>query len=234
MSSVVTRREVLHLSWGAALGAVLGLAAARAANASAPPLDWKAFLDLLRESAAMQHGSRWDAAAHVQRVAGWLGRLPLGDPTAFPAPELYGEPIGRWPQFDHYRKEADFEVDLVTFEAGDEIPTHDHPRMTGVSACVSGRVHVRSWDLIERSAEGPRSLVRDLGRVTLEPGRTSALTPETRNVHHLTADAPAQIVDVFTPPYGSPRVGKTTWYRIGSEPLEGRPGLFTAEPYQPE
>lgn len=157
---------------------------------------------------------------------------PEDSDTVLPRGRLYGLPRGGWPAFEHLAKEADFEVDLVRFAAGGEIPLHDHPGMTGVSACVGGTLRISSFD---RAGEAGRGtvLIRDLGQRTLAPGEASSFTAASGNVHRVWADAPARLIDVFTPPYGSPLAGKTTWYRVEDAPAAGRGGVLVASAYEP-
>lgn len=223
---------MLRLSWAGILAATAGIATA-AERSAAPPLAWSDFLTLLRESSAAARTDHWDQAAHVREVEAWLRRLPLREVAALPERRLYGRARGPWPSYEHLRKEQDFEVDLVSFVGAGEIPHHDHPRMTGVSACVTGNVEVQRYDLVYPAASGQPAMLRDLGRRTLRPGETAGLTATAGNVHRVWTDGPAQIVDVFAPPYGSPLTGKTTWYRLAQPEHPREDGLLAAEPYQP-
>ena len=52
----------------------------------------------------------------------------------------------------HY--EERFMVSMLEFEAGEDIPLHDHPDMTGVIYCTAGSVAVEHFDKLEETADG--------------------------------------------------------------------------------
>lgn len=89
--------------------------------------------------------------------------------------------------------------------------------MTGVMVCAVGDVTVREYDISSAPYDG--WLLNLAGQERLEPGSTSSLTAQTRNVHTLRAAAFSQVIDIFTPPYNDERKRRTRWFRV--EPLPG-------------
>jgi hypothetical protein len=132
------------------------------------------------------------------------------------------------PEFDDLLKRQDYQVTMVSFEAGEFIPHHDHPRMTGVPLCAVGELQATNYDLIERDPKSGACLLRRSQDAVLVPGSTSALTEHRSNIHCVRAKRFTQRIDIFTPPYDDVRINTTHWYELEQVPVEQRPNVFRA------
>ena len=193
------------------------------ADARLAPLNWQAFLDLLSEAADSQQHKPWNQSAYVARVSS------LARAIDFDGPFLRGrtKPAGyEHPSFEEVENRQTFQITLISFETGDRIPPHDHPGITGVSACATGTVHVDSYTRLSSPDASGEFMVGRVERNRLAPGKTSAFTSTHANIHELHALSSAQIIDIFTPPYDGESLRKSRWYTL--EPARPRDNLFRA------
>ena len=101
--------------------------------------------------------------------------------------------------------------------------------MTGVMTCVRGELAVDSYDYVGRLSD-EEWIIRALPRALLRPGDTSTLTEKARNIHRVAAPGPAQIVDIFSPPYDVDKTNATRWFKLRSSRVNrADPSLFVAE-----
>ena len=228
------------LGLGLALPAITALATrANARDGRLPKnraINWDAFLTEVEKEAAKQHLDRWKERAYVKRMSKLFRRLNLKDPALAQAFENAKKGLGN-KRVDFYdlEEQRDFEVCLLQFEANEEIKHHNHPDMTGVILCATGKIDVWNYDLIGESdeedacdttvengapPEKKKVLLAETGQATLTKGRVSTLTSQARNIHRLKARQLTQLVDIFAPPYDKERIQKSDWYDVDSEPQE--------------
>jgi len=192
-------------------------------------INWDAFLTAVEKEAAKQHLDHWDQASYVKQAAALALRLNLQDPALAEAFEKTKDGLGNQ-RLDFYKleKQQNFEVSLVQFEKGERIAHHDHPGMTGVLLCATGKVNVWNYDLMEQKAETDPLLLHQTARNTLEKGMVSTLTSQERNIHKLKAHQLTQLVDIFAPPYNKERAQNSTWFKVDDEPYQNRKNIYQA------
>jgi len=120
------------------------------------------------------------------------------------------------------------EVKLLSFDPGDSIEAHNPPEMTGVMACIAGKVAVETYDSIYVDSALRTATLRKRGTATLRERDTSTLTIGRGNIHQLVSKEGCEIIDIFTPPYSSNRVHATNWYDISNVPIANTPNLYEA------
>lgn len=232
------------LGLGLALPAITALATRANAREGRLPknslINWDAFLTFVEKEAAKQHLDRWKEKAYVRRVSRLFKQLNLKDPALAQAFENAQQGLGN-KRVDFYdlEEQRNFEVCLLQFEENEEIKHHNHPDMTGVILCATGKIDVWNYDLLggsekeeacetvendEKPPEKKRVLLAETGQATLMKGSVSTLTSKARNIHRLKARQLTQLVDIFAPPYDKERIQKSDWYDVDSEPQEERHG----------
>lgn len=231
------RRAFLKTS----LAAFAGLAAqlpligcnARLANANRgrlredTPLHWDAFLEAVHAEAQHQTERSWDERGYVEKAAAIARRLNLDDPVIRAA---FGKLTNRnktFPEITVPHKERLFQISLIQFEPGEVIGHHDHPGMTGVLLCSTGRLRVENFT-IAGPADKDHLVLRQDGDEFLARGQVGTLTSTDRNIHRVTAPQFSEVVDIFTPPYDEDRIRRSVWYNVDEEPHQGRAGHFLA------
>ncbi len=194
------------------------------------PLNWEAFVTQLEHEAARQHRPDWSQTAYISSVASLLRRLAPTDPALQKAAAR--RELQPTPDFSDLLKTTELQISLVTFDKGESLPHHDHPSMTGVLTCASGKLFVASYDRIPSSQDiGSSSvLVRNVGNEIIKPGITSALSDTRRNIHFVKALSATQIIDIFTPPYDTQRTQTTNWYRLEKATTK-KENEFIAHPF---
>jgi len=221
--SAYQRREFVKLSVGFFLGLTAALPSlaqqARDANrlngrgASPGPINWDAFLEYLDRAARVQFQPSWDQGRYVQEIEKMVQSLSLTDSRLTRALQS-ARPHRGIPHFEDLEQRMSFQITLITFENGEILPLHDHPRMTGVMTCATGMVDVQRFHLLAVGKDRDSFTLRDEGLVGMTPGSVSSLTAETHNIHGLKARSFSQIIDIFTPPYDSARIKDSRWFRV--------------------
>lgn len=199
-------------------------------------INWDAFIAGVEKETAGQHLDHWNEAAYVKRAAAIASRLNLSDPALVAAFEEARNGLGN-KRIDFYdlEEQRGFEVNLLQFEKHEQIRHHDHPGMTGVILCATGRIDVWNYDLLrevedagddedEGSKERRTVLLAQTGHATLRKGHVSTLTSKARNIHRLKARSLTQLVDVFAPPYNKERARNSTWFKVNPEPIRTHHG----------
>jgi len=102
----------------------------------------------------------------------------------------------------HAARAPDARADVITHQLwippGGAIPLHDHRDFFGAVVCVQGEVAVRSFDIVEGTADEPVVTLRESVQAWLQPGRYSLLTRARDNVHELRAgEQGARLLDLF-------------------------------------
>jgi hypothetical protein len=133
-----------------------------------------------------------------------------------------------FPTFSDLEQRMTIEVKLLSFEPGDGIEAHDHPDMTGVMACVSGRVSVDNYERV-LNEESSGCLLKQVARTPLHSRQCSTLTRLRANIHQLYTDDGCELIDIFTPPYTGKRITSTRWYQISKEPSDQSQALYRAK-----
>lgn len=226
------RREILSLSIGSFLGLAAGLPAlaqqARRANAmkGLTPLcrclNWDALISNIDAAARIQYQPFWDQARYVRRIEALAKTLDLADIAVAQKFHAGHTRTGHLPTIEDLEKRLSFQVSLITFEPGQIIPLHDHPRMTGVMTCATGTVDVRSFHLLTINNRGESCTLRDEGLVRMVPGVVSSLTERAHNIHGIRARTFTQIIDIFTPPYDSSRIQESREFRLTPPATDSR------------
>ena len=235
-----SRRAFIRTSLPGFLGLSMALPAitafatrARACEGRLPadaPIHWDAFLEALTEEAGKQHLDRWNEKDYVRRAAAIAARLDLRDPELAAAFERAKQGVGNGRiDFDHLEKERDFQVSFLQFEKGEQISYHDHPGMTGVLLCATGKVDVWNYDELDDSPEPGHLLLRQTGKERLGKASVSTLTSKERNIHRLRAEELTQLIDIFAPPYNLERSRKSRWFEVDDEPYQGEGTDFLAK-----
>lgn len=231
-----SRRELIRISLHGFGALVFGLPniieCAQRANANhgllagKKPLNWDAFVEQLGKLAERQLKPNWDQKGYVNKVAALLKQMGPTDPALAKALKEYKHERLPTPLFKLLSRQRTFEVLLISFEKGDEISHHNHPDMTGVICCATGRISIQSYDVLPERPKGVGYLIKDAGCAVLGPGHTSSLTAYERNIHYVRAGSFCQIIDIFTPPYDDDRLQKSRWFDLDPEPYRRTPGIF--------
>ena len=153
-----------------------------------------------------------------------MRRLKLDDRKIVEYIDRYQNLNLHFPEIRRMYYERQFQVSLLDFEPGEEIPLHDHPDMTGVVYCTTGRIVVDHYDKLQETAENGNPLLRFERHLEMTPGDTATLTATRGNIHALNAVQFTRMIDVFTPPYDRDRATIEV-LRHGRDPLLGRAGV---------
>jgi hypothetical protein len=238
------RREFLSLSLPGFLGVISALPAlcafATRANATEGrlPTDqamhWEAFLEAVTTEAAKQHLDAWKQDDYVKTIAALATRLHLEDPVLTQAmAQLTTRLKHDNVDFQYLEQRVDFSLCLVQFDEGEIIRPHDHPGMTGMILCASGKIETSNFDPFEDPKITPSAghqLLRRVGQAVLKKNDISTLTAKARNIHTLRSIQVTQLVDIFTPPYNKERVEQSHWFELSPEAMPGKPDIFEAKP----
>ena len=192
-------------------------------------INWDAFLTAVEKEAAKQHLDHWNQEKYVKQVAALALQLNLKDADLSEAFENSKNGLGNMrPDFYKLEKQRNFEVSLVQFEKGEEIKHHDHPDMTGVLLCATGKIDVWNYDLLPHENDAEKVLLKETAKSTLLKDDVSTLTSKARNIHRLRAHQLTQLVDVFAPPYNKERIKKSTRFDVDSDSYLGREKIYEA------
>lgn len=229
----LTRRHVLTTSFLGLLCACSELKAlahtsVESCSTNAASVNWDCFVERLEKAASQQHTSMWNTGNYVRRISHLLQTLGLTDSSLVRWESTYHDDHPGEPEFEDLLKTQDYQVSMVSFENGEFIPHHDHPRMTGVLLCAVGELLATNYDLIKSEEKSGVCLLRRSSEAILLPGSTSALTDKLSNIHCVRAKRFTQLIDIFTPPYDDARTNATRWYELEQQPVEPRSNVFRA------
>jgi len=177
-------------------------------------LNWEAFLEYIDREARVQYGRSWNQIHYVQEIEALAQSLNFADSglrRTLSSARALGSAL---PQFTDLERRLTFQATLISFEKGQVLPLHDHPRMTGVMTCAKGTIDVRRFNLVASDREHGFCTLRDEGVARLTPGFTSSLTADMHNIHGLKAQSFSQVIDIFTPPYDRARIKESRWFRL--------------------
>ncbi|KAF5772971.1 putative cysteamine dioxygenase [Helianthus annuus] len=117
------------------------------------------------------------------------------------------------------------------------IPLHDHPEMTVFSKLLVGKVHIKSYDLVNPdvidnpppSSQLKLACLKEDGIFTA-PCKTSVLYPTSGgNIHAFTAITPCAILDVVGPPFSKEDGRDCTYYRDVSHAIPPNENMLKKE-----
>jgi predicted metal-dependent enzyme (double-stranded beta helix superfamily) len=198
---LIERRQVLRLSAGAAAALLLGLPsmswAAEAGSQAAEgeqDLSWDDAQKLLEPLAKKLIAAKTpNESAYLFEQSSILARLKKAPDAQFGAqPVAMAETLKALPLY------------IVQFKLapGAKLPFHDHRDYNGVLRCIDGEARVLSFDIVgddKRPPKGKQFQIKQNGDVLLTPGRSSMLSRDRDNVHHVVAGKNgARLLDVFT------------------------------------
>lgn len=225
-----SRRTVIAMSGRMLLAlAASGPVARTVLAGESESVSWERFLELCHELSKSQFAQDWNQDSYTREVEGLLRRLKLDDRKIVEYIDRYQNMNLDFPEIRDMYHERQFMVSLLDFEPGEEIPLHDHPDMTGVVYCTTGRIVVDHYDKLRETAENGNPLLRFERHLEMTAGDTATLTATRGNIHMLNALLFTRMIDVFTPPYDHDRVRRSRYYDMDSTPYLGRDGVFEAE-----
>ena len=226
----ITRRTAIALSGKALLALAASGPLTRAVLAKeTESVSWERFLELCHELSKSQFADSWDQETYTADIQRLVRRLRLDDQKIVEYIERYRDLNGDFPEIRSMHYESQFMVSMLDFEPGEEIPLHDHPDMTGVAYCTTGRVAVDHYGRLKETAKNGNPLLRFERHLDMTAGDTAALTVDKGNIHTLRASKFTRMIDLFTPPYDRDRVTRARYYAKDSSPYLGRNGIFEAE-----
>ncbi len=226
----VSRRQMLRLSGSVLLSIAASGSLVRSALAGeSGAVSWDRFLELCHELASVQANPDWDQAAYTQDVQGLVRRLRLDDPRITEFVASYQDKAEDFPEIRSMYYKQDFMVSMLEFEAGEVIPLHDHPDMTGVVFCTEGHIEIDHFDKLVETADNGNPLLQRGPSIIMTAGDTAALTADKNNIHTLRAKQFTRMIDVFTPPYDQNRVNRSRYYTLDDAATDSRPEVFEAE-----
>ena len=190
-------------------------------------LNWEAFLEYVDREARGQYGRSWNQIRYVQEIEALAHTLSFADSGLRHALGSTRAPGSAVPQFTDLERRITFQVTLISFEKGQVLPLHDHPRMTGVMTCADGTIDVRRFNLVATDTGNGFCTLRDEGVARLTAGYTSWLTADMHNIHGLKAQSFSQVIDIFTPPYDSTRIKESRWFRLNQPVTPGKDVIAT-------
>lgn len=228
--SAISRRAAITMSGQTLLAfAACGLHTRTVLANELESVGWERFLELCHELSKSQFSEVWDQDAYTSEIQRVTRRLRLDDPKIVEYIERYRNANPDFPEIRSMYRERQFMVSLLDFEPGEEIPPHDHPDMTGVVFCTTGRVTVDHYDRLKETAASGNPLLRFERHLEMTTGDSAALTVDRGNIHKLKAQEFTRLIDVFTPPYDPDRVARSRYYAIDPSPYLGRKGIFEAQ-----
>ncbi len=226
----ITRRAAIAMSGNALLAlAAYGSLTRTVLAKESESVSWERFLELCHELSKTQFADRWDQDRYTADTQRLVRRLRLDDQKIVEYIERYKDLNTDFPEIRSMHYESQFMVSMLEFEPGEEIPLHDHPDMTGVAYCTTGRVVVDHYDRLKETAGNGNPLLRFARHLDMTAGDTAALTVDKGNIHTLKASRFTRMIDLFTPPYDRDRVTRARYYAKDSSPYLGRNGIFEAE-----
>ncbi len=193
------------------------------------PLRYAQLLERVATLAELQFDEGWDREAYVADVALLMSALDLDDPDLLALYSDYADRVRDFPEITTVEDNDLFEVSVLQFEAGDVIPLHDHPDMTGVILCVRGAVDIENFDVLDEASASGRLLLRRASQGTLRAGEVGTLTVDAGNVHTLTATEFTELLDVFTPGYNRDRALRSRYFARDAAAYDGRDGVYEAD-----
>jgi hypothetical protein len=215
---------------GLASVAVLLSACVSCAKGARRNIDWATFLGLI-SGLADDRAGEWDQDGYVERVAEVLQQLKLSDPGVLKPLAATRSRMLMSPDFTTLHHTQSFEILSIIFDKGQLIRHHDHPGMTGVLACASGRLLVKSYERLGVTGEMDPCFLRAISVQRLGRGDVSTLTAERANVHFVQAEDRTQVIDIFTPPYNDDRRRGTHWFEVDPTPINSGGNLYRASSF---
>lgn len=177
-------------------------------------VSWNQFADRLQDLSNSGFGSQGSEEHYAHVIGSLLRALRTDDPFLARLMADYADDKDRQPELRIIDRRKHFEVLLISFERGEEIPFHDHPHMTGVMRCIQGDVLVEGLEIVSTVMPAQEYLIKKTSVKHLSTGAISTLTSTRDNIHRLEATRPSQVLDVFSPPYDADHNRPLRWYTV--------------------
>ncbi len=227
----ITRREFIPMS----LCSFLGLTAIAPLLQASAGLDknnnnisWQEFIEKIKSMAPEYGKEGFDEDAYLKKVSEMANKLHLNDKAITDIYENYNNRRKNFPEFTKMHKELSFEITLLEFEAGEKIPLHNHPDMSGVILCSSGKIAIDNFDLLKEKSTNDKLLLNFVSSVELTTGMVGSLSSTKGNIHQLEAKEFTRLIDIFTPPYDKKRIEESKFFAKNKEIYNNTKGLFEA------
>ncbi len=124
-----------------------------------------------------------------------------------------------------------FSMGVFLLKSGTSIPLHDHPGMNGMLKVLYGKVNIRCYDKLDKTAgdterqfdppllpfqgdDVRRAMLRSSGQFSDQSG-PCILTPLKDNLHEIDAvEGPAAFLDILAPPYDPDNERDCHYYKV--------------------
>ncbi|HEV8716974.1 MAG TPA: hypothetical protein VGX03_29660 [Candidatus Binatia bacterium] len=186
---------------------------------SSPPapepvsITWEEFVHDLGTRAESLVGRRLDEETYVTQVAEQLQRV---DPLTIPP----------WNALPRHQL---WEVSEFWLAEGTGFPPHDHRLYNGVIFVLEGRIHIRSYDIVNSERTPPagrRVCIRETGNRVLVAGECSTLTTTRDNIHAVRGGpGGCRLLDIFTWLGLFPQ---SVYLEVEEHPIESGPNIYWA------
>ena len=227
--SRISRRVIIQLTGGGLLALSAFPLMKQGIAQDDTLINWEDFLQLCGKLSSVQFEQDWDQEKYTSKIQNLLLKLDVDSAHIQKFVESYENRNPYFPEIRDLHQETQFEVSLLEFAKGEDIPLHDHPDMTGVILCTHGRVDVEHFDKLSERSENDRLLLQQERSLVMTPGDSAILTASRGNIHSLHAVEFTRMIDVFTPPYNRDRVMRSRYYKTDEQPYQKRTGVFEAE-----
>ena len=229
----INRREVISLSIKSFLGISAFLPILQScSNLSAnnvKDLDWRSFVNQIQDMAPEYGKEGFDEEAYLSKLISMSHKLNINDKDIQKHFVNYQNRNTKFPEFTKMHQEKSFQITLLEFEAGEKIPLHNHPDMSGVILCVKGNIAIDNFDLLPKKSENERLLLKQTDSVIMKPGMVGSLSSTRGNIHSLKATEFTRLIDIFTPPYDKRRIKDSRYFSKSAQSYKGAKGIFEAK-----
>ncbi len=229
----INRREAITLSIKSFLGisAILPVlqSCSNLSGNNVKELDWKSFVSQIQEMAPEYEKPGFDEDAYLSKITAMSKRLNLNDQDITKYFTNYKNRRLNFPEFTKMHKEKSFQITLLEFEAGEKIPLHDHPDMSGVILCTKGNIAIDNFDLLSKKSVNNKLLLKQTDSVVMQLGMVGSLSSTRGNIHSLKANEFTRLIDIFTPPYDKRRIKESHYFAKNNNPYKGTKGIFEAK-----
>ena len=190
---------------------------------------WNNFVAEIQEMAPEYEKAGFDEEAYLSKLMAMSNRLNLNDKEITKHFVNYKNRRKNFPEFTTMHKEKSFQITLLEFEAGEKIPLHDHPDMSGVILCTKGNIAIDNFDLLPKKSANKKLLLKESSSVIMKPGMVGSLSSTRGNIHSLKANEFTRLIDVFTPPYDKRRIEESHYFTKSNKAYKGAKGIFEAK-----
>jgi hypothetical protein len=180
-------------------------------------MSWDSFVVQMKQLADTDASRKTDTKSLAEHGLRLLRQLRL-DTAEFEAAvnEAYESGNQYW-MWQRLLKEKHINGGILSIERERLVPLHDHPGASGMVRIISGAAEIWQYDVVASSAGPDGNKSAELKRVShriLRQADTAVLTPESGNIHALSAvSEQCSMLDFFIPPY---KRSRRSWY----EPID--------------